>query len=139
MQRDVFSLKKLSQEEIQTIRSFLILRERILESERKAKLKEAQRDFQRIADMIVNKYQPKRLYQWGSLLHDENFRDYSDIDIAVEGIVKAETYFEMYGEAERMTRFPLDLVEMEKIHPLYADSIRRIGRLVYSAEVENGK
>ena len=132
-------MKKLSQEEVQTIRTFLIQREKAFERERKAKLKEAQADFQKIVAMIANKYRPNRIYQWESLLHSENFRDYSDIDIAVKGIEKAKVFFEMYGEAERLTRFPLDLVQMEKIHPLHAQSIRSRGRLVYSAEEDNGK
>ena len=42
-----------------------------------------------IVDMIVRKYQPVRVYQWGSVLRPGGFRDYSDIDIAVEGIADA--------------------------------------------------
>jgi len=42
-----------------------------------------------IVDMIVRKYQPVRVYQWGSVLRPGGFRDYSDIGIAVEGIADA--------------------------------------------------
>ena len=74
---------------------------------------------------------PRRVYQWGSLIDGHGFSDISDIDIAVEGLGSAETYFALIGDAMRMTEFPLDLVELEKIEPLHAESIRRHGRLVY--------
>ena len=59
------------------------------------------------------------------------FRDYSDIDIAVEGVTEARLFFELLGEAQVMTPFALDIVQMEKIAQEYADDIRRHGRLVY--------
>jgi len=37
--------------------------------------------------------------------YDEN----SDIDIAVEGIIDAEKYFAMLGDAMSLTRFRLDI------------------------------
>ena len=53
----------------------------------------AESDGRAIIDMIVREYQHTRVYQWGSLLRPERFRDYSDIDIAVEGITDAEIVF----------------------------------------------
>jgi len=41
-------------------------------------------------------------------------QDY-DYDIAMEGIPDAETYFRMIGEADELTDFPLDIVQIEKI------------------------
>ena len=38
---------------------------------------------------------------------------------------------ELERVAESMTEFPLDIVEIEKISPAHADSIRSKGRLVY--------
>jgi len=37
----------------------------------------------------------------------------------------------MFGDAEKLTTLPLHLVQMERIEPLHAESIRRKGRLVY--------
>lgn len=81
--------------------------------------------------MMVKQYRVRRVYQWGSLLNEQNFADWSDIDIAVEADLTAEEFFALYGEAMKMTDFPLDLVELDKIEPLHAESIRRKGRSVY--------
>ena len=88
-------------------------------------------DFQQIVDMIVNKYKPKKIYQWGSLLNKDQFSEISDIDIAVEGIPDAQSYFDMLADAERLTSFPLDIVEMESIHELHKKMIIQKGVLVY--------
>ena len=81
--------------------------------------------------MITTKYNPRRIYQWGSLLNEKYFSEISDIDIAVEGIRSVEQYFQMVGEAAKLTDFPLDLVDIEKIDCVHAESIRKRGRLVY--------
>ena len=96
------------------------------------KWRQASHDFQRIRDVIVHKYAPQRVYQWGSLLAPERFSEISDIDIAIEGIRSAADYFAMLGDAMELTAFPLDLVDLDKIDPLHAASIRQHGRLVYS-------
>ena len=80
----------------------------------------AEADSRAIIDMIVRDYLPTRVYQWGSVLRPERFRDYSDIDIAVEGV---------FGAAQAMTTFDLDLVQIEKIVPEYAEEIRDYGKV----------
>ena len=96
--------------------------------------KKANRDFQRIVTMIIEKCQPTRLYQWGSLLEHRQFREYSDIDIAVEGITEPEKVFALLDDADRMTEFPVDIVTMESIHPLHANHIRSKGEMIYGEE-----
>ena len=81
--------------------------------------------------MVVERYRPARIYQWGSLLDPRTFSEWSDIDIAVEGITSARQFLELYGEACELTGFELDLVQIEKALPPYATSIRERGRLVY--------
>ncbi|MGL4943985.1 MAG: nucleotidyltransferase domain-containing protein [Thermoguttaceae bacterium] len=92
---------------------------------------QAQSDCQKIIAMIVAECNPKRVYQWGSLLHPEQFDENSDIDIAIEGLKNAEAYFFVLGRAMPMTSFPLDIVEIEKVHPLHLDSITQKGKLIY--------
>ena len=110
---------------------------RLTEREREAKRRDLRLQKQAVADagvivaMIARDYHPRRIYQWGSLLRPGAFRTYSDIDIAVEGIADPERFFALLGQAQAATRFPLDIVQMEKIAPEYADDIRRNGRLVY--------
>ena len=93
--------------------------------------KKASNDCSKIIKMIIEKYNPKRIYQWGSLLHPEQFCEISDIDIAVEGIGSAELFFALYGDASDLTAFPLDLVELEKIEPVHRNSIVKRGKAVY--------
>ncbi len=100
--------------------------------------RQASQDAEAIIRMIIETFKPKAIYQWGSVLDGRQFTEISDIDIAVEGLGSAERYFAMLGEAERLTRFPLDLVEMEHVEPEYAELIRKHGRCVYERQ-ESGE
>ena len=91
-------------------------------------------DVRAIIDMIAERYAPIRIYQWGSVLRPKGFRDYSDIDIAVEGVTDAQTFFAMLGDVQAMTRFSLDLVQINKIAPEYAEDIRQHGKVVYERQ-----
>jgi len=91
----------------------------------------ASADCRAIVDMIVKRYHPTRIIQWGSLLSPGQFKEYSDIDLAVEGITEAEIFFKLLGDAMQLTRFPLDIVQMEKIEPEFAESIMQKGKVVY--------
>jgi predicted nucleotidyltransferase len=88
-------------------------------------------DTQAIIHLITKEYRPTRIYQWGSVLRPGGFRLYSDIDIAVEGITDAQTFFRILETSQKMTQFPLDLVQIEKIAPEYAEDIRRNGKVLY--------
>ena len=112
-----------TEKEARTIRAFVRARKNRKRLELAARLKEARRDFDTVVAMIVRDYKPLRINQWGSLLEDRHFSEISDIDIAVEGITDAE--------AEQLTRFPLDIVAIEHVHPAYAEHIRRRGRIVH--------
>jgi len=116
---------------IEEVRGFLDHRAKQHKKLLMKRLDLAQRDFDRIIQRIIDKYYPLRIFQWGSLLHPEDFSEISDIDIAVEGIASTEQFFSLLSEADELTDFPLDIVELEKIHPLHAESIRKKGRIVY--------
>jgi predicted nucleotidyltransferase len=91
-------------------------------------------DFSKILAVIVEKYSPRRIYQWGSLLDESSFTEVSDIDIAVEGVTDAASFFALYGDAMRCTGFSLDIVQIEKIEPEFAEIIRSKGRVVYEKQ-----
>ena len=112
-------------------RRFLHLREEARREALQRRLQAARRDFDRIVDLVVEKYHPTRIYQWGSLLHPRAFSERSDIDIAVEGIASSEDFLALCGEACELTGFELDLVQIEKAYPAHAASIRERGRLIY--------
>jgi len=116
---------------IQKAKDFLNRKQDARKSKLHKRFKTAYKDFEKITEMIKYKYNPTRIYQWGSLLDETKFSEISDIDIAVEGIKSAKDYFKLYGEATKMTEFPLDIVEIEKIMPEYAESIKQTGKLIY--------
>jgi predicted nucleotidyltransferase len=94
-------------------------------------LQEAQEDAERILSHIAAVYDPLRIWQWGSLVRTERFSEISDIDIAVEGLRGPEEWSAIVGDAMRMTRFSLDIIELEKVDAETADLIRGYGRLVH--------
>jgi predicted nucleotidyltransferase len=91
----------------------------------------AWKDFEAIVNHIIKVYQPEKIYQWGSLLKYNNFSEISDIDICIEGNIQPKEFFCMLGEIEQMTNFPVHVVEINRIEPVYAESIKTKGRLVY--------
>jgi predicted nucleotidyltransferase len=95
---------------------------------------EAWSDCTRILEMIVQEYHPLRVWQWGSLLDRSRFSEISDIDIAVEGVASPSLFFEMYGKALEMSDFPLDLIDLDSIEVVHAESIRQRGRLVHGRD-----
>ena len=113
------------------VRKFLSDKEKRRNQSLMDRLQKAQSDFQRIVDHIVHSFNPLRIYQWGSLIETEHFSEISDIDIALEGIRDPEEYFNILGDAMKMTDFRLDIVEMEKIGKENAEHIRKKGKLIY--------
>ena len=81
--------------------------------------------------LITEGYNPKRIWQWGSVLDETQFRDYSDIDIAVEGDFSAEKWFELLGKILDVEDIPVDIVDIDKIDPVFADLIKSKGKVVY--------
>lgn len=93
--------------------------------------RQARSDFDNIVLMVIERYRPKRLIQWGSLLDSGKFDERSDIDLATEGVVEAERYFALLGDAMAMTAFRVDIVQLEKIEPEFAEIIRSKGVVIY--------
>ena len=111
--------------------AFLQRREAARQRELDARFRTAWADFDRIVATIASEFAPRRIWQWGSLLHRRRFSNRSDIDIAVEGLGPAERLFRLHARAEALTRLPLHIVELERIQPEYARLIRTSGRLVH--------
>ena len=120
--------------DIQEARRFLQRREQRRQDALEVRYRQAWIDFRRIVELLVHHYRPARVYQWGSLLDRHHFCEWSDIDLAIEGIDSAERFFALCGEADGLTALPLDLVEMERIEPEFADIIRLKGILVYDRD-----
>lgn len=122
---------------IQKIRENLEKKENAKRLSRLKRLEKARRDFEAIVRMIIDRYAPRKIVQWGSLLVPEQFDENSDIDIAVEGVPEAERFFALLGDAMALTRFDLDIVQLEKIEPEFAELIISKGKLIYERDNEN--
>ncbi len=120
--------------DIQQARAFLRRKEARRQERLEARFRQAWADFRAIVDLAVRAYRPARLYQWGSLLARRHFCEWSDLDLAVEGLGPAERFFAFCREAERLTRLPLDVVELERIEPEFAEIIRLKGVVVYERD-----
>ncbi len=119
--------------DIQKIKENLQKREDAKKQARRERFEAATRDFDAIVRMIIDKYAPEQIVQWGSLLHPEQFDEHSDIDIALKGITDAETYFALLGDAMDLTRFRLDIVQLEKIEPEFAELIMSKGKIIHES------
>lgn len=121
----------VSERERSAILAFLDSKQRERRRRLDERFERATADAERIVRMIRERFAPLRIYQWGSLLDREHFQEISDIDIAVERLEGPERIFEIYAEAERLTDLSLDIVEIERVHPLHAQSIRERGKIAY--------
>ena len=113
------------------VREFVARKTRARNAALDERFQRATLDFRAIVERIIDEAKPKRIYQWGSLLHRERFSEISDIDIAVEGLTGAEQFFQVLGIAMDGTSFPVDVVEIEKVPESVERRIREKGKLVY--------
>jgi len=85
--------------------------EQIQKERQKEKKRSAFRDAQRIATFLKERYRPKKIVLFGSLVRNSDFDVASDIDIAVEGL--RENYLRAYAECMEKTKFELDIRDDE--------------------------
>lgn len=117
--------------DIAKARHYLEQRDKTRQKHLHGQFLKAKEDAKRIVRMLAEQYPLVRIYQWGSLLDESRFSEVSDIDIAIEGDVSVEDFFRLYGEAAEITDFHLDLIQLDKIDPLHAKSIRTKGKVIY--------
>jgi predicted nucleotidyltransferase len=84
--------------DMEKVREFVKQKKKCRQERLNSRYEQACEDFEKMVSLIIRKYNPKRIYQWGSLLNREGFSEISDIDIAVEGIENYEEFSRMYGE-----------------------------------------
>ena len=117
--------------DLDRVRAFLADKERrrrLAVDERYAR---ATRDARAIVSEIAAQVNPRRIYQWGSLLNRDRFSEISDLDIAVEGLSGPAEFFRILGIAMNGTTLPVDIVELEKVPADVAERIRKQGALVH--------
>lgn len=117
--------------DLDRVRAFLADKEERRRARIDARFARATRDAGAIIAEIAAQVNPRRIYQWGSLLDRERFSEISDIDIAVEGLAGPEEFFAALGIAIEGTGLPVDVVELEKVPADIAERIRARGALVH--------
>lgn len=95
------------------------------------RFEQATRDARAIVAAIAEQVNPRRIYQWGSLLDPSRFSEISDIDIAVEGLRGPAEFFRALGIAMDGSALPVDVIELEKAPKEIAERIRARGVLVH--------
>ena len=81
--------------------------------------------------LIIERYKPRRVIQWGSVLRPERFTEISDIDIAVEGVTDPATWSQLERDVLAIVSFPLHLIPFEHVIPVHQQDILSRGRVVY--------
>ena len=113
------------------VRAFLAERERRRRERIDERYAQATRDAGAIVSEIAAQVNPRRIYQWGSLLDRKRFSEISDLDLAVEGLNGPAEFFQVLGIAMNGTALPVDVVELEKLPADIAERIRKRGTLVH--------
>ena len=117
--------------DLDQVRAFLADREQRRRARIDERYAQATRDVRTIVSEIAAQVNPRRIYQWGSLLDRRRFSEISDLDIAVEGLNGPAEYFQVLGIAMNATSLPIDIVELEKVPADIAEHIRKRGVLVH--------
>jgi predicted nucleotidyltransferase len=111
-------------------RQYLRKKQEALQGKRLILWEKAVEESQAIVKMILEKYHPQALIQWGSVLDSKHFSEISDIDLAVAGL-ESLTFMKLLADAEALTTFPLDIVQWEAIHPSFQKIILMKGKLLH--------
>ena len=117
--------------DLDQVRAFLADKKQRRRARIDERFAQATRDARAIVSEIVTQVNPRRIYQWGSLLDRKRFSEIFDVDIAVEGLTGPAEFFEVLGIAMNATSLPVDVVELEKVPVDVADRIRTRGALVH--------
>ena len=117
--------------DLDEVRAFLAKKKERRRTKLDARYSQATRQAQAIVSEIAAQVNPRRIYQWGSLLDRNRFSEISDLDIAVEGLNGPAEFFHVLGIAMNGTTLPVDIVELEKVPVEVAERIRQRGVLVH--------
>ncbi|MCY4222766.1 MAG: hypothetical protein OXC25_09340 [Thiotrichales bacterium] len=117
--------------DLDQVRMFLADREQRRRAQVDERYAQATRDMRAIVSEVAEQVNPRRIYQWGSLLDRRRFSEISDLDIAVEGLNGPAEFFQVLGIAMNGTTLPVDVVELEKVPADVAERIRTRGALVH--------
>ncbi len=87
--------------------------------------RQARAEADRLADLLRQQYGVRRVILFGSLVRG-SFVEGSDIDLAVEGLSRAD-FFRALGELNSMTRFWVDIKPLEDLEPRFRERVLSTG------------
>jgi predicted nucleotidyltransferase len=91
------------------------------------------REAQRLSQLLAEKFEVEAVYLFGSLVWSGIHTPETDIDLAVSGL-PGEQYLEAVSYLERESKFPIDLVELNKVPEHLRQRILTEGKLLYERE-----
>ena len=119
-----------TQAHLETVRAFVAERRRQRQRSLESRLKRARRNFCSSSLPPCGRYHPyglpvgvahRRQALYRALGHRRCRRRRH----------RCPSVFKLFGVAETLTDLPLDIVQIEHVHPAYTEGIRRRGRIVY--------
>lgn len=87
--------------------------------------RQARMDVARIAAVLRQQFGVRRIILFGSLTR-QRFAPGSDIDLAVEGLAKADL-FAALAQVNELSRFPVDLKPLEELEPHFRQKVLDTG------------
>jgi predicted nucleotidyltransferase len=95
--------------------------------------KEARKNLDKIVELLVNKFQAKKIILFGSLAKGNFHRD-SDIDLAVEGINPTD-YFTALAAVNSLSDHAIDLKPLEALESHFLQRILETGECLYASNI----
>jgi predicted nucleotidyltransferase len=92
----------------------------------------ARKDLDKVVQVLIQRYNIKRVILFGSLSKGR-FAEGSDIDIAVEGLARAD-FYEALSAVNRVTSLWIDLKPLEDLDPFFRERVLRKGQVLFSRE-----
>lgn len=91
------------------------------------------REAERLSHLLLENFEIEAVYLFGSLVWSDIHAPETDIDLAVKGL-PPEKLLEAVGQLERESKFPVDLVELEKLPDHLQQRILSEGKLLCERE-----
>lgn len=99
----------------------------------KKNAEEARKTLYKVIDLLVHKFQVKKIILFGSLAKG-NFDLDSDIDLAVEGI-SASDYFHVLAKVNSVSDRWIDLKPIESLEPHFLQRVLQTGECLYASDI----
>jgi len=103
---------------------------------REGRRQEALDSARRCSEILIERFNARRVYLFGSVLDPERFHDASDIDLAVEGLPADRTYWKALADIWRLSPdgMKIDLVPLEQASPSLVSRILSGGEMLSGCE-----